>query len=111
MKLRYWTMIAAVGLLAGCGYVDEYEAGVYDYEPIYCYRSLGETVCHREPDFKDSKRLVNYYGPHPSRYDPPEEAEAPEPKPPTQATDYYVVTPEPIPVDGVLIETEKPSDD
>ena len=62
--------------LNACAYVDEYEAHVHDWEPVYCYKSLAGTQCYKEPKHSDERRLVNYYGPHPSRYD------APDPRPP-----------------------------
>ncbi len=37
-KLCAITVFCAV--LAGCGYVDEYERQVHDWEPVYCYQSL-----------------------------------------------------------------------
>jgi len=33
--------LAAAAVLAGCGYVSDYEASVYDEEPVYCYQSIG----------------------------------------------------------------------
>lgn len=75
--------VALFGLLAlaasGCtSYESAYERGVYDYEPIYCYRSLADIACSRTPNVRDERQLVNYYGPAPSKYDrpdPPPEAE------------------------------------
>ncbi len=57
--------------LGGCGgvdYVDRYERSVYAYEPVYCYETLGDPNCYRQPYHRDEDRLVNYYGPHPSVY-------------------------------------------
>jgi len=90
---------AAIGLsvaLSACGYVDGYEEQVYDKEPVYCYKSLAATECFNEPYHRDKRRLVNYFGPHPSRYDAPPEPEAPNLQPPA-AVDYWVKDPEPIP--------------
>ncbi|CCQ73892.1 hypothetical protein [Magnetospira sp. QH-2] len=98
-----WIMISLAAALGGCSYVDAYEEGVADYEPVYCYQSLGEITCHREPNHRDSKRLVNYYGAHPSRYDVPDPVEAPEPQAPKPAG-YYVMTPEPVPDGGTLVQ-------
>jgi len=81
--------------LSACGYVDDYEKQVYDEEPTYCYQSLGEIKCFREPFHRDSKRLVNYYGPHPSRYDAPEEPEKAPLKAPARIT-RWVKDPEPV---------------
>ena len=90
------TAIAPAALLAACGYVSEYEKGVYDYDPVYCYQSLAGIQCFEKPNHRDEKRLVNYYGPAPSRFDRPE--------PPAPATlhappaiDFYVRDREPIP--------------
>lgn len=69
------TAVLAVSALGACGHVDAYEAGVDDYEPAYCYQSIGGAVCYREPYNRDAARLVNYYGPHPSRYDAPPQPE------------------------------------
>jgi len=33
--------LAAAAVLAGCGYVSDYETSVYDEEPVYCYQSIG----------------------------------------------------------------------
>ncbi len=96
--------LVLLSALGGCGYVDGYEAGVYDYEPIYCYRTLAETVCHREPVHRDSRRMVNYYGAHPSRYDAPAEEAVAEPQPPAPV-DRYVIAPEPLPEGGTLVRT------
>ncbi len=102
-------LLAAVGLLClgGCGYVDAYEEAVSEYEPLYCYQSIGAVECFKEPKFEDSRRLVNYFGPHPSRYDPPEKPEKPElsaPKP----VSYWVKDPEPIPQPGVRMQDLRP---
>jgi hypothetical protein len=66
--------VAMVGLFlvgACTSYESEYERGVYAYEPIYCYRSLADVSCTRTPNGRDERRLVNYYGPAPSKYDRP----------------------------------------
>lgn len=93
-KIMFGTLI--IGGLAACGHVDEYERHVYDHEPVYCYKSLAGTQCYREPKHSDERRLVNYFGPHPSRYNKPE----PAPKPDLQAPEmvnYWVKDPELIP--------------
>ena len=87
---------ALAALLAACGYVSEYEKAVYDYEPIYCYQSLAGVACFKEPYHRDEKRLVNYYGPAPERYD------RPAPPPPAElyappSVDYFVRDPDPAP--------------
>ncbi len=33
--------------------------------PLYCYNTLGETVCHTAPRQGGNKRLRGYYGPTP----------------------------------------------
>ena len=88
-------LIFAVSLSA-CGYVDEYERQVHDWEPTYCYKSLGAVQCYREPKYSDRLRLVNYYGPHPSRYDAPEPMKEPNFKAP-EMVNYWVKDPEPVP--------------
>jgi len=87
--------VIIIGGLAACGHVDEYERQVYDHEPVYCYKSLAGTACYREPKHADERRLVNYFGPHPSRYEKPEAApvrtyQAPE------MVNYWVKDPEPV---------------
>ena len=90
------TAITPVALLAACGYVSEYEKGVYDYEPVYCYQSLAGIQCFDKPNHRDEKRLVNYYGPAPTRYDRPE-LPAPATLHAPPAVDFYVRDREPIP--------------
>ena len=95
--------IAAAALLGACGYVSEYERAVYDYEPTYCYKSLAGVQCFKSPNHRDERRLVNYFGPHPSRY------ERPAPPPPQQLAppppvDFYVRDAEPIPSPVVPIK-------
>ncbi len=92
-------IFASVGLaalLGACGYVSKYEKAVYDWEPTYCYKSIGTVACYKEPYHRDEKRLVNYFGPDPSRYDKPEAAE-PTPHDPPKMVNYWVKDPEPIP--------------
>ena len=88
--------IAFVAALSACGYVDKYEEGVADYEPTYCYAALGGAVeCFREPVPGEDRRLVNYYGKHPSRYGAPEKpAPAEYQAPPT--VNAWVKDPEPV---------------
>ncbi|MBT3305979.1 MAG: hypothetical protein HN377_05790 [Alphaproteobacteria bacterium] len=83
-------------LLGACSYVSEYEKAVYDLEPTYCYKSIGKVACYKEPFHRDEKRLVNYFGPHPSRYDKPDVPEA-TPIAAPEMVNYWVKDPEPIP--------------
>ena len=101
MAMRNTLVLSAVAALVGaCGYVSAYEEAVYDLEPVYCYQSIGRSVsgveCYRTPKHRDERRLVNYYGPDPSRYDRPEP-----PPPPTlsapPAVNFFVRDPKPIP--------------
>lgn len=88
--------MGAILLLGGCGYVSKYEEAVYDFEPVYCYQSIGSVQCYKTPKAGDERRLVNYFGPAPERYDRP----APAPKPKLaapKAINYYVLDPEPVP--------------
>jgi hypothetical protein len=85
----------AIAVTAACtSYESAYEAGVADYEPIYCYQSLADAACYRAPFFRDERRLSNYYGPSPRRYDRPAppppltlEPPPPLPQPPVEARD------------------------
>lgn len=65
------TVFCILFLFNGCGYVDQYEELVYEFEPIYCYQSIAGIECFQEPNHRDKSRIVNYYGPHPVRYDAP----------------------------------------
>lgn len=90
---------ATIGLglfLGACSYVSEYEKAVYDLEPSYCYKSIGKVACYKEPFHRDERRLVNYFGPDPSRYDKPE---TPEPTPiqAPEMVNYWVKDAEPVP--------------
>ena len=98
--LKPLTMIAAAALLGACGYVSEYERAVYDYEPTYCYKSLAGVQCFESPNHRDERRLVNYFGPHPSRYERPTPPPAPRLLPPPPV-DFYVRDAEPIPSPAV----------
>ena len=98
--------IAPAALLAACGYVSEYEEGVYDYEPVYCYRSLAGIECFDKPNHRDEKRLVNYYGPAHSRFDRPEPP-APAILHAPPAVDFYVRDREPIPEPAAPRETTR----
>ncbi len=89
-------LAAAAATLSACGYVDDYERAVYDQDPVYCYRTIGGAECHPEPSFAARAKLVNYYGPHPSRYAAPEAAAVPAPKSP-EMVNYWVKDPEPVP--------------
>jgi hypothetical protein len=63
-------------LASACtSYESEYEKSVYDHEPVYCYQTLGGVDCHRTPHHRDGLRLVNYYGPAPSKYAAPDQME------------------------------------
>ena len=86
----------AIVSLAGCTQKSAYEAAVEDLEPRYCYQSLAGVTCYETPFHRDEKRLVNYFGPAPKRY----EKQAPAPKPAYYAPEsvsYWVKDPEPIP--------------
>ena len=94
--LRILATFGLVSVLGACGYVSEYEKAVYDWEPTYCFKSIGKVVCYKEPYHRDEKRLVNYFGPDPSRYDKPEPPER-APHAPPQMVNYWVKDAEPIP--------------
>ena len=96
MRATLVSLAAAAAVLAGCGYVSDYEAGVYDEEPVYCYQSLGGVSCFDEPHHRDQRRMVNYYGPSPQRYTPPDPPPAARLDPPP-AVNYFVRDAEPVP--------------
>lgn len=90
-------LLAAALALGACVTETRYEKAVAAYEPTYCYQSLGAITCHDKPNFRDERRMVNFYGPSPRQYDRPE----PEPE-----FDRSPVKPFP---DGYGKEPEKPS--
>jgi hypothetical protein len=99
--------------LAACtSYESAYERSVYEYEPVYCYQSLAAVSCYRKPQARDARRLVNYYGPAPSKYRQPEAAEEHEWQPPPES-DRYAIDPEPDPSDptGAKREAERSDGD
>ncbi len=99
--LKQGMVIGGLTLLTACGYVDKYEEAVYDLEPRYCYQQLGSVQCFNEPVHRDAARLVNYYGPHPSRFDTPSPPDRLEPAPPRPVA-FYVKDKEPIPDDSTV---------
>jgi len=96
MLERLLTVLACAAALSACAQKSAYEAAVEDREPVYCYQSLGNVVCHEKPNFHDERRMVNYFGPAPQRYERPAPAaeqklSAPEP------VNYWVKDPVPLP--------------
>ncbi len=89
-------MGAFVAGLGACSPIDKYESQVAGWEPVYCYKSLAAVQCYREPKFADQLRLVNYFGPHPSRYAAPEARPEAEFKAP-EMVNYWVKDAEPVP--------------
>ena len=92
-KTLFLLLVAAV--LDACAQKSAYEVAVQNYEPVYCYQSIGGVACYQAPYHRDEKRLVNYFGPAPNKYAKPEPPEpqkliAPEP------INYWVKDPEPI---------------
>ena len=99
MLKRILTLAAflpALGLLGACAQKSAYEAAVEGYEPVYCYKNLGGVICHKKPNFTDERRMVNYYGPAPERYERP--ASPPEQKLfAPEMVNYWAKDPEPLP--------------
>jgi len=82
-----WKISVSTGALlmvAACGHVSEYEKAVSDMEPVYCYQSIGKASCYDKPKHADERRLVNYFGPSPIRYDRPERPEERDLAPPPE---------------------------
>lgn len=94
--IRISAVLGLVAILGACGYVSEYEKAVYEWEPTYCYQSIGTVACYKEPYHRDERRLVNYFGPDPSRYDKPEAPQSAPPAPP-EMVNYWVKDAEPVP--------------
>lgn len=99
---RYACMsVVVAGFVSGCGgreHASPYAAAVFDDPPIYCYRTIGDADCYRQPLVGAERRLVNYYGPPPEDYDRPEPLPAPQlhPPPPRRPVpDPNVVVPAP----------------
>lgn len=94
--LKRMLMVTAFAVaLSACAQKSAYEAAVEDREPVYCYQSLGGVVCHEKPNFRDERRMVNYFGPAPKRYERP--APPPEQKLfAPEAINYWAKDPEPI---------------
>ena len=86
---------AIVGILCGCGTVDTYKETTHINEkPIYCYQSLAGVECFKEPNHRDKRRIVNFYGPHPIQYVQPKAKKIPGLKAPKEIN-YWVKDPEP----------------
>lgn len=90
-RLEKGALLAALVLVLSACADDEtaYERGVADYEPVYCYASLGDADCYRRPYFRDDRRLINHYGPTPRSYDrpkPPKPARLDPPPPERKAS-------------------------
>lgn len=94
--LKFWVAGLAILSLSACAQKSAYEAAVEDLEPRYCYKSLAGVTCYEKPYHRDEKRLVNFFGPAPKRYEKP--ATLPEPRRDApEAITYWVKDPEPIP--------------
>jgi len=93
---KIFVLAGLLALLGACSYVDAYEEAAYDMESNYCYKSIGGVESYRKRYHRDERRLVNYLGPHPSRYDKPEAAEEAVHSPP-KMVNYWVKDAEPIP--------------
>ena len=95
--------VAVLLFLGGCGNpFDEILSGrqVKDDNPVYCYQSLADVQCYGEPKYVDKNRIVNFYGPHPSRFGVPKPVIVPELKAP-KPIERWVKDPEPIPQPAV----------
>ena len=96
MMTRLVGLFAVVLVLGACAQKSAYEAAVEDREPVYCYKSLAGVQCYEKPNFRDERRLVNYFGPAPKRYDRPAPSPVPELAAPKAIT-HWVKDPEPVP--------------
>ncbi len=98
MLKRILTLAAfvLVLVLGACAQKSAYEAAVEGREPVYCYRNLGGVICHEKPNFADERRLVNYFGPAPKRYERPAPPPAQKLFAPEQIN-YWAKDPEPLP--------------
>jgi hypothetical protein len=57
---RVSTIFFVMTLLAACSSMYQYEQQVEDFEPVYCYQSIGSVQCYKAPKLSDSGRLVNF---------------------------------------------------
>lgn len=91
---RYGVALAALSVVGCVNYESEYERSVYDFEPIYCYQTLGKVDCYRRPQSREARQLVNYYGPAPSKYhDPPRPQQTETQPPPAVSRDVRQLEP------------------
>lgn len=92
--------IAVAGLailsLSACAHKSAYEAAVEDEEPRYSYKSLAGLTCYEKLNHRDEKRLVNYFGPAPMRYEKPEAVPLPKRIAP-DTVNYWVKNPDSVP--------------
>lgn len=107
LKSAALAVLAILALLGCTSYESAYERAVYDEEPVYCYQSLGGVDCYRSPYRRDDTRLVNYYGPAPSRTKAPKPPKAAEPQPPPAGEGP--VRAEPLPAAGEAVTEQKPA--
>jgi hypothetical protein len=94
--LEVTIIFGATALLAACSGMSEYERHVENWEPVYCYKSIGGVQCYNEPKHSDKRRLVNYYGPAPRTYDAPD-APSPSKTEAPKMIKTWVKDPEPVP--------------
>ena len=92
--IRIGEVVVVLGLLCGCGSADSYKQTNKDEKPIYCYQSLAGVECFKKPNHRDKRRIVKYYGPHPTKYTEPKPINIPELKAPKEIN-YWVKDPEP----------------
>lgn len=61
-------ILGATLLLGACTTASRYDRAVAAYDPVYCYQSIGAVTCHEKPNFRDERRMVNFFGPAPQQY-------------------------------------------
>jgi len=96
MMRKLLLSVGLAALLGACENAVRYEAAVRNWEPTYCYQTIGEAACYEVPYHRDERRLVSYFGPHPRRYEKPAPPPQAVPVPPAMIN-YWVKDPEPIP--------------
>lgn len=90
-------MLLCINILqAACSKTDFYEKEVKNWEPVYCYQTIGRVQCHKKPKSMDKKRIVSFFGPAPETYEKYKKDRREKLSPPKMIKNWFK-DPEPIP--------------